>query len=283
MRLSASILFYIIVIITPSSFLQAQGFSVMSFNIRLDTPVDGENRWDNRKQELSKMIDFYNPDFVGLQEVLHNQLVYVDSSLQDYCYVGVGRDDGKEKGEYSPIFFNSNKYVLIKHQTFWLSEKPDSVSVGWDAALPRICTYGLFANKLTGNRVHVFNTHFDHVGKKAVTESARLIQRIIEQLTTANSRVVLMGDFNSEPGSEPIEIISRSLQSALNGEKGIYGPKGTFNAFNDSIIAQRQIDYVFVQNFNVLSYRHVDDRMPNNRFISDHFPILVKLKDNFSE
>lgn len=257
--------------------LQLHEIVAMSFNIRLDTPIDAENRWDNRRDELLGLIQFYNPDFVGLQEVLHNQLVYLDTSIHHKNYIGVGRDDGKEQGEYSPIFYNHTRFELRGYETFWLSETPDTVSTGWDAALPRICTYGLFFDKSSGDMIYVFNTHFDHVGELARIESAKLIVSKIEKLAGINTKVILMGDFNCEPNGKAIEVLNNFFFNNSQSPTNIYGPVGTFNAFNTNMLIDRQIDFIFSKNFDVLFYQHVDDRMKNNNFISDHLPVLVKL------
>ena len=155
---------------------------LMSYNIRLDVKSDGENWWEVRKDKVAGLINYYEPDFVGLQEVLHRQLVYLKDSLQGYDYIGVGRDDGKEAGEYSCIFYKKDLYTLVEQSTFWLSPTPDQPSKGWDAALNRVCTYGFFKSKKTKEIFWVFNTHFDHMGKQARLESAKLIvQKIAEK------------------------------------------------------------------------------------------------------
>ncbi|MEM8889234.1 MAG: endonuclease/exonuclease/phosphatase family protein, partial [Bacteroidota bacterium] len=139
----------------------------MTYNLRYDNPNDGENRWDLRKEFLRDQLKFFEPDVMGIQEGLKHQLDYLDGELSAYSYIGVGRDDGKEKGEYTAIFYKADKLSLIRQSTFWLSESPDEISVGWDAALERICTYALFEEKAGGAKFYVFNTHFDHRGEKA--------------------------------------------------------------------------------------------------------------------
>src|ERR1700754_3785778 len=122
---------------------------VMSYNIRLDLKSDGDNWWEKRKDKLAGLVNYYEADFVGLQEVVHNQLLYLKDSLLGYDFIGVGRDDGKEAGEYSCIFYKKDKYTLIQQSTFWLSPTPDVPSKGWDAALNRVSTYGLFRHNKT--------------------------------------------------------------------------------------------------------------------------------------
>ena len=132
---------------------------VVSYNIRYNNPNDDKDIWKNRRSTIVDFISIQSPDFIGLQEVTYSQLLYLNSNLSGYDYVGVGRDDGKKKGEFSPIYFNQSNYDLKISNTFWLSETPENISVGWDAAMERICTYGLFVQKISGRKVWVFNTH----------------------------------------------------------------------------------------------------------------------------
>ena len=160
-----------------------QQIKVMSYNIRLDVASDGENRWDARKDKVAGLMNYYEADFIGGQEVQHHQLQYLLTQLTKYNYIGVGRDDGKEAGEYSCIFYNKEKFTVMQQATFWLSQTPDSVSFGWNAAYRRVCTYGLFQSKKTKQMLWVFNTHFDHIGDTARLESAKLIREQIENIT----------------------------------------------------------------------------------------------------
>ena len=168
---------------------------VMSYNIRLNVESDGENKWDFRKDRVANLINYYEPDFIGGQEVTHGQLIDLTDRLPNYSFIGVGRDDGKEKGEYSCIFYKKEKYKLLQQSTFWLSPTPDSISKGWDAAIVRVCTYGLFKDIKTKKQFWVFNTHFDHIGKEARLESSKLIVEQIKRLNTKNYPVILSGDF----------------------------------------------------------------------------------------
>lgn len=261
---------------TPSL---GQTLDILSFNIRYDNPNDGENTWKNRKSELVGLIDYYHPDFVGSQEGLDHQIKYLDTLLQDYATIGVGREDGRTQGEYTAIFYDSTKYQLVQQNTFWLSETPDQVSIGWDAALERICTYGLFKEQSSKNLIYVFNAHFDHVGEVARKMSAKLILEKIEGLTEKNSTLVLMGDLNCHPDSAPIVQLRSALSDGMEiSQTPFYGPYGTFNAFDSSHQLTERIDYIFTQNLRVLNYRHIDDKRKDKGFISDHLPILLKAK-----
>ena len=132
---------------------KGQTVKIMSYNIKYDNVKDAVNNWNDRKLPMVALIKNHAPEFIGLQEVLLNQLEYLNTSLTHYSYIGVGRDDGKQKGEFSPLFYNTKKYALLESSTFWLSKTPDQISVGWDAALERICSYGLFENKISKKKL----------------------------------------------------------------------------------------------------------------------------------
>ena len=210
----------IILILFSCFFVSAQTeIKVMSYNIRLDVKSDGENQWEKRKDKVAGLMNYYEPDFIGGQEVQHHQLTYLLENLKGYNYIGVGRDDGKEAGEYSCIFYKKDKFNVLQQSTFWLSPTPDTVSKGWDAAIVRVCTYGLFKNKKTKQLFWVFNTHFDHVGKVARLESAKLIIKKMQELNTKNYPIIFSGDFNSRPEAEPSNIfllICRTVVVSVN-------------------------------------------------------------------
>ena len=253
--------------------------TIISYNIRYDNKWDKENLWTLRKHRLSKLLMDYDPSIFGIQEGLLNQVKWIDSTLEKHNYIGVGRDDGMVRGEFCAIYFDTTQYEVLESSTFWLSDTPDQVSVGWDAALERICTYGLFKNRKIDEKIWVFNAHFDHVGTKARKRSSELILNKIEELNNQFFPVVLMGDFNSNPDSDPIKIFKNSLQDALEiSSTELRGPMGTFNGFDNSHPLDNRIDYIFVKNMNIFSYRHIDDRLKNNRHISDHFPVMITVQ-----
>ena len=261
--------------------LLGQSFGVMSYNIRYDTPRDGDDQWDNRKTAVVDLIKYYQPSIFGLQEALHHQLGFVDEALASYRFVGVGRDNGQTKGEYSPIFYDTTRLKLMGNSTFWLSETPDDISVGWDADLERICTYALFYDIHSGYSFWVFNTHFDHKGAEARANSALLILSKIKELNTQNLPVVLMGDLNAVPDSAPIQHIVKAMADASTiADKPFYGPVGTFNGFEKMPALDKRIDYIFSQGFEVHSYAHLDDRYEGNRFVSDHLPVFAVIEIN---
>ena len=269
----------VFILLTITSSIYSQQHTIISYNIRYDNNWDIENSWEIRRSNIIQILIKYSPSIIGVQEGLLNQVQYINNSLINYDYVGVGRDDGKEKGEFCAIYFDTTRYVLLKNSTFWLSETPDTISVGWDAALERICTYGLFKDRITKKEFWVFNTHFDHMGIIAREKSSGLILKRIKKINRQSLPVILMGDFNSIPNSPPVNEIVTELSDALQiSTEKLHGPGGTFNGFNEDLPIEKRIDYIFTKNLKVLSYTHVNDRLENNRHISDHLPVMIKIK-----
>ena len=253
--------------------------SVITYNIKYDDYSNGENSWNVRKVTLLDLVNTLSPDILGIQEGLIHQVEFLASKMNDYNYVGVGREDANRKGEYCAIFFNEKKYKLLKNSTFWLSENPNEVSIGWDAALERICTYALLKTINGGNKIWVFNTHFDHVGNIAREESARLILEKIKMLNIQEESVLVMGDFNALEKSKVIDILRQSLNDTMrDADIEHKGPIGTFNNFLNNQEIIKRIDYIFSKGFQTISHQHVDKRMDNGNHISDHLPVFVKVK-----
>ncbi len=262
-----------------SCYTEAQYHSIMSYNIKYDNQWDKNNSWESRKKYVAKLFVEYAPTIIGIQEGLINQVQFIDSCLINYDYIGVGRDDGREQGEFCAIYFDTTQYVITSHSTFWLSDTPDSISIGWDAALERICTYGLLVDKDTKEKFWVFNTHFDHLGFVAREKSSMLILEKIHEKADLSLPIILMGDFNSIIGSPPINLILKELNDALQiSLEELKGPSGTFNGFNLDLPIEKRIDYIFTKNFAVQSYVHIDDRLKNNSHISDHLPVLIQVE-----
>jgi endonuclease/exonuclease/phosphatase family metal-dependent hydrolase len=257
----------------------AQNIRVITYNIRYNNPGDGINSWANRSQSVGALLDFYQADVFGLQEALIGQIEDIHQQLPHFNWVGVGRDDGKKEGEFSPLFYNAQKYKSEKEGWFWLSETPEKPGLGWDAACNRICTWIVLKETKSGNRFMVFNTHFDHMGNKARTESAQLILRKIEELNTKNLPVILTGDFNLTPEQEPVSVITAKLKdSKAVSQKAPYGPEGTFNSFKFDAPMKNRIDYIFVNDqIDVVRYGVLTDSK-DQRYPSDHQPVLVDLE-----
>src|SRR5690606_2732952 len=216
---------FILLIFSINMVYSQENIKLMSYNIKLDHPKEGDHSWENRKPFFIGLLKFYEPGILGVQEAMPNQMKDMDSLLVNYDFVGVGRDDGKDKGEYSAIFYNTQTYKVIKSATFWLSETPAKVSMGWDAACNRVCTYALFERTDTNELFWVFNTHFDHVGAMARANSTKLILNKIEKITSYKHPVILMGDFNLEPESENIQLIKTKLDDSKEVSVAIpFGP-----------------------------------------------------------
>ncbi|WP_312825962.1 endonuclease/exonuclease/phosphatase family protein [Epilithonimonas sp.] len=262
-----------------SSLVFSQDLKVMTYNIRLSVDSDKENSWNNRKQETMALMSYYHPDYFGVQEAVPQQMVDIKTTLTDYDYVGVGRDDGKNQGEFSAIFYDKNKLEVVKSGTFWLSETPEKPSKGWDAAYNRVCTYALFKMKKGGKKFWAFNLHFDHVGDVARVNSAKLILEKIKEFNKENLPLTLTGDFNLTDDKEPIKIMSKELtDSFCHSQKPHYGPKGTWQNFDINTPSTERLDYVFVKGFDVLTNRTINDRRENLLYPSDHFPVLTEIK-----
>lgn len=271
------IIFLFLFVFASNTF--AQHFTAMTYNIRYENTYDGENSWENRKEKIANQLKFYNPDVIGFQEVLNSQLNYLSNSLDDYSYVGIGREDGRTKGEYAPIFYKKSKFDLIQSSTFWLSPFPDSVSVGWDAALNRICTWVKLKDKKTAKIIFVFNTHFDHIGIEARKNSALLLIKRINQLSKNNEGIILMGDFNSEPETEQIKLLSSEFVNTKTIATVVHGPSSTFNEFKYANLPNLEIDYIFVNKgrWKIRKYGVICESK-NMLFYSDHFPIFVEME-----
>ncbi|HEY5689275.1 MAG TPA: endonuclease/exonuclease/phosphatase family protein [Yeosuana sp.] len=250
----------------------------LTYNIKLDFPKEGQNSWKNRKLFMVNQLQFYEPDIFGVQEAMPNQMKDLDSLLSDYNFVGVGRDDGNNQGEYSAIFYKSNKFKILSTSTFWLSQTPEKVSMGWDAVCNRVCTYALFENKNTNKQFYVFNTHFDHIGVEARKNSAILMIQKIKEINTEMHPVILMGDFNMQENHESIQYILKYLKDSKTVSKSEpFGPSGTFNGFNFNEPVKERIDFIFVSpEIKVEKFAVLSDSK-DCRYPSDHLPVQVNL------
>lgn len=246
---------------------------IMSFNIRYDNPADGEDAWPNRREEVCDLLYRQAPGIIGMQEVLAHQLEELDSALLYYDYIGVGREDGKQKGEFCPILYDTLAFQNLSFSTFWLSPTPDTVSVGWDAALERIVTYGSFLNMQRSDTLHVFNTHFDHIGDTARLRSAALLLTLIDDMGLLENKVIVLGDLNAEPNSEPLELLQTTLERHFP-ERGT----GTFNGFDMETTEYPVIDHILTRNLDVKATAILTERRKNDHYLSDHFPVMVVLE-----
>lgn len=251
---------------------------LMTYNIRLDLASDGANAWPQRRDWVAAQILWLHPGIFGMQEVLPNQKADLIAALPQYRFIGGGRDDGKEKGEASPIAFDPKRFDLLDSGLFWLSPTPTVASKGWDAAYNRVATWARLRVQGTRHAILAVNTHFDHIGRIARKESALQISRWIESNVKRCEQVMLFGDFNSEIDDEPLASIKASLglrDARAVSKSAPFGPANTFNGFELAPAESRVIDHfllgkqVEVDRYMVLS-QVIDGRWP-----SDHFPVLV--------
>lgn len=262
--------------------ISAQKLKMMTYNIRFDNLSDGENSWTNRKENWVSQVAFYEPDIFGIQEALPNQVTDIVGLFPKYNYVGIGRD-GIGKGESSNIFFKIDRFNLLEENTFWLSETPDKITKGWDAALNRVCTYALLKDSKTNQAFWVFNTHLDHMGELARTNSILLILSKIKEINTKNYPVFLMGDFNSEPTDERIINLKKEMNDSRDvSDEKPFGPSGTFNGFKHNDPVTKLIDYIFLSKDNlykVKKYAVLSDSK-DLKYPSDHLPVYIELQFN---
>jgi endonuclease/exonuclease/phosphatase family metal-dependent hydrolase len=255
----------------------AEPFRVMSYNIRYDNPADGPNAWSNRRDFLVAQVRTADPDILGVQESLPAQVEYLVSQFPAYGHAGQGRDENGT-GESTTIFFRMDRFEMTESGTFWLSETPEKMSKGWDAAIRRICTYVRLKDRKTNKSYLVLNTHFDHVGVEARKKSAELLLIKMKQLNPAGLPVILLGDFNATPDSEPVVILKGKLNEArLHATQVLLPQPGSFNAFDSSKPAENLIDHVFVsRDLEVGRYAMLVETR-EGRYPSDHFPVVVEL------
>lgn len=265
--------------------LSAQRLYVGTYNIRYNNPNDEKegNAWAQRYPHLCDFINFEQPDIFGTQEVLVGQLHDLKKGLDGYDYIGVGREDGKEKGEFAAIFYKNAQLKLLDSGNFWLSPTPEHASLGWDAACIRICTWGKFQDKTSGKQFLFFNTHMDHVGVVARRESAKLILKRINQLSNGIP-TILTGDFNVDQTDEIYQMFSNSklLLDCYTNALQRMAPTGTWNDFMQDSRTKTRIDHVFVSSdFDISHYGIFTNSYwlgKSRRNISDYYPIMVKLR-----
>ncbi|PWS26546.1 endonuclease [Pedobacter yonginense] len=271
-------IFLLLLVFASASFAQKAGvpLNIITYNIRLNVASDGINAWPNRKDHVKALVKFHDADILCVQEALPEQF---DALLENsnFDVVGVGRDDGKRKGEFSAVYFDKSRFTKKDGGTFWLSPTPNVPSKGWDAALNRVCSWVRLYDKLNKKEFLVFNTHYDHVGVQARIESAKLLKQKIQEIAPTLP-VVFTGDLNVTPETEAIATIKSFLIDAKDVTmEPPYGPLGTFNGFDFNSDLKNRIDYIFVNKaFNVQKFAVLTDSQ-DKRYYSDHLPVFVKL------
>lgn len=298
--LTGSALLFLSVLVASAQML------VGSYNIRYKNAQDSlrGDLWTKRCQVICDQVNFMSPDIFGAQEVLYPQLQDMLRGLDGYDYIGVGRDDGKQAGEYAAIFYKKNRVRLLSQGNFWLSETPERPGLGWDAACIRICTWGKFKNLRTKKKFYYFNLHMDHVGIQARREAAKLVVARIKEIAKG-APVVLTGDFNVDQYDEIYRIFTDSgvLKDSYVSARLRFAENGTFNSFKSDLFTKSRIDHIFVspqtrvEAYGVLTNSYwVPDTMTapsqkasdapqeisfqryQRRLPSDHYPVFVRLQ-----
>lgn len=252
--------------------------TVATYNLRYNEPRDSINAWPNRKDWVRELIRFHDFELFGTQEGLIDQITYL-AGMEEYDYVGVGRDDGATAGEHSAIFYKKERFEVLDKGNFWLSETPGEPSFGWDATSHRrICSWAKMKDKRSGKPFYFFSVHFDHRGKVARVESARLILQKIKEIA-GDMPVIFVGDLNSRPDSEAIAILDEALNDAYKVTQAPpYGPTGTTNGFNWNRTGAARIDYIYTTDqVEILKYGVLSDSR-DQRFPSDHFPVVARIR-----
>jgi endonuclease/exonuclease/phosphatase family metal-dependent hydrolase len=269
----------VVFLLFVSGSFYGQNLKMMTYNIRLDIASDGENAWPNRKDYFTAQIQFYSPDIFGVQEATPNQVVDIASALPNYSKFGVGRE-GEGKGEACTIYYKKDRFLMQQSNTFWLSETPDVISKGWDAAYNRVCTYGLFKDLKTKKIFWIFNLHLDHIGNEARVKGVQLVLSKIATINTKKYPVFLMGDFNSEPDTKQIAEVKKVMDDTRDVSKEKpFGPSGTFNDFRHDKPVALLIDYIFVsKNSGLKIEKHaVLSDSKDLKYPSDHLPVLIEI------
>jgi endonuclease/exonuclease/phosphatase family metal-dependent hydrolase len=256
----------------------------MTFNIRYDGPRDELNPWRIRRDPVARTIAFFKTDIAGLQETLVSQIEDLEQRLPGYSWTGVGRDDGKDEGEFCPLFYLNDRFRLLDHSTFWLSETPETPGIrGWDAACARIVTWAHFEDGWSGTDFFVFNTHFDHLGRKARAASAVLLLARIEEIA-GSSQVIVTGDFNCTEEDPPYRTLTGEHEtSALSDTRDLsqlppYGSSFSFNGFSSEIRSPYPIDHIFLRFDTQVIRWGILSSIWDGRFVSDHFPVLAEIQ-----
>jgi endonuclease/exonuclease/phosphatase family metal-dependent hydrolase len=263
------------------SFTKAQQINIATYNIRYDSKDDSiaGNGWRVRYPNIAQIIRFNDLDVFGTQEGLYHQLTQLNDSLPGYKWIGAGRDDGKHAGEHSAIFYKEDKFTIGRSGDFWLSTVTDKPNKGWDAALPRICSWAEFKEVKTGLYFYFFNIHMDHLGIVARRESSKLILAKVKEMA-GNVPTILTGDFNVDQNNESYTLINTSgvLRDSYELSPTKMAPSNTYNGYDVNTAGDKRIDHIFVtKRFTVARYGILTNTY-HGRLPSDHYPVVVTLK-----
>jgi len=282
--LAKSCFFFALCVFSSFVSMAQPSLKVMTFNIRYNNPADSIYNWDHRKQMVYDVIHSYNPDLAGLQEVLSGQLTDLADSLKGYSWFGAGRDDGKRAGEFAPVFYKTSRFSKVDGSVFWLSKTPDIPgSKSWNTACTRIVTWLMLRDKQNGQLFFIFNTHFDHQSEEARVESARLVRKKIDEITSGRP-VILCGDFNSTSSGQAYQLLTwksapgsfKDTRTAISDT--IPEPSYSFVGFPFNPEKGNLIDFIFTRDtpgWKVSSYHLITDNK-NGYYPSDHLPVTAE-------
>ena len=288
------IIYSFLCLLCALSLSAAEHMIIGTYNIRNANKGDSinGNGWGQRSPYIAQLVQFHGFDIFGTQEGKYHQLQDLKRMMPGYDYIGVGRDDGKQGGEYSAIFYRTEKFEVLDHGDFWLSTETDHPNKGWDAALPRICSWGKFRDKETGFTFLFFNLHMDHIGVQARAESAKLILKKVKEFPE-HLPAILTGDFNVDQNNESYTLLDQSgiMRDSYQIAEFRYAPNGTTNNFDPNRFVSRRIDHLFLtQEFKVKRYgiltdtyrSEVDSKEAKKQYVartpSDHFPVMIEVE-----
>lgn len=284
-KLFLAVIIFLSLLFCAQETVSAQSMRVMTFNIRYDSPNDGPNVWMKRRENLVSMIRFHKADLVGLQEAQIHQIEFIIASLPEYGWFGGGRDDGRTKGEFAAILYRKDRFDTVITATFWCSQTPDKPGLGWDAAYPRVTSYGKLKDKLNGKQFFFFNTHLDNEGAVARLESAKLIKQTMQKVCR-DFPVILSGDFNTAPGTDPYKTIvaaegpyaaPRMFDTRVVSKTKPHGPTGTFTGFELTAKPLEAIDFIFATKHLGVSHHGTLSDSFDGLLPSDHYPVIAEL------
>ena len=274
-RTSIAAIFSVFLFITVQTI--AQTVNVMTYNLRYATENDGVNAWSKRKDKVFELIKKYDPDVIGVQEALISQITDILEAVPAYDYIGVGRDDGKEGGEYSAILYKKDRFTINESNTFWLSKTPETPgSKDWDAAITRVATWAKMTDKNSSGQFFMLNTHFDHIGKTAREQSAALLKKQAAKIA-GKLPVIITGDLNFERSEPPYPVIM-SPKSLRLRDPAPENPPGTYCTFVVDGPACMAIDYILhTSQWQSSDYNVISDN-DGKHYPSDHKPVMVQLR-----
>ena len=274
----------VFILFTLQSFVSAFEIDALSFNIRFDNPKDGENAWPNRKEMVGQWVKSESPDVIGLQEALRHQIDDIKKVATAYSEYGVGRDDGKSRGEHCTILYLKKRFSLDKSDcgTFWFSDTPEKIaSKSWGNEIPRICTWGRFIEKKTDKGFYVYNVHYDHRSQPSRLGASELIIQRISKRKRSNDPIILMGDFNASENNPAIKIFKDEPLNLVDTFRVVKPDEKmvkTFHGFRGGSFSGGKIDHVFMlPKMGKVSSAEIVRFNKDKRYLSDHYPVRAKL------